>query len=299
MIANIPTFLFWRIRFNTSEQVTPFYAHALEELGGSVAYFTADDETWTIDVTLESSKNLDLNLQSIQKTLDDLWPIYNLTPPKGVIIEGIPEKDWLKDNLLSFPPITIGKFFIYGSHFKGDIPEDKLALEIDAALAFGSGEHASTQGCLMAISQLSESIGFSRCLDMGCGSGILAMAAAKLWQANTLACDMDPISCKTTQENVGHHGLSHLIEVRLSEGYQALKKDEKFDLILANILAGPLSEMAPDLRRHILPKGFVVLAGLLERQASMVIKAHEAQGLTLYKQLNIDGWSTLILTLEH
>ncbi len=298
MTFNTAPILFWRIRFDTSERDVPFYANALEDLGGSIAYFTVDDETWTVEVTLEISKNPDLNQKVIQEKLDQLWPIYDLAPPAKIVIESVPEKDWLRDNLLSFPPLTIGKFFIYGSHFKGDIPVGKLPLEINAALAFGSGEHASTQGCLIAMSELSDHKKFSRCLDMGCGSGILAMAAAKLWQSKTLACDMDPASCKTTTENVHHHHLDSLIEVRLSDGYKSLKKDEQFDLIAANILAGPLSEMAPDLRKHILPGGFIILAGLLERQAGMVTKAHEAQGLELYKQLNIEGWSTLILTFN-
>jgi len=297
MNSSIDSFLFWRIRFEVTEDQVSFYAHALDELGGSIAYFTVDDQAWTIDVTLETAKTPNLNKASIENQLKTLWSTYHLSPPSSILIEAVPEKDWLRDNLLSFPPITIGKFFIYGSHFEGTPPLDKIALQIDAALAFGSGEHATTQGCLMALSELADHQKFSYCLDMGCGSGILAIAAARLWQPKTLACDMDPISCKTTKENIEKHHLTDLIEVRLSEGYQNLQQGEKFDLILANILAGPLMAMASDLRKHLLPNGFVVLSGLLERQALMVIKAHEAEGLTLYKQVNIEGWSTLILRL--
>ena len=185
----------------------------------------------------------------------------------------------------------------YGSHIQEALPAGLLPLHIDAATAFGSGQHESTEGCLKALSLLSEQNFFVRPLDMGCGSGILALAMARLWEVPVLACDNDPEAVRVTYENARVNSLDSFIEVQVSEGFSALK-NKTFDIITANILAGPLCQMAGDVGRVLMPGGFIVLSGLLNRQAEDVIDAYRSIGTKLVNQLLIGDWSTLIMRKE-
>jgi ribosomal protein L11 methyltransferase len=209
--------------------------------------------------------------------------------------ERLPECDWLAENRRAFPPQRIARFLIHGSHWHGPVPASAIAIEIDAATAFGTGEHASTRGCLLALEGLRRRR-FRRPLDIGTGSGILAIAAAKRLRRPVIAGDIDPEAVRVARHHARRNGLAGRIRTVRAMGYRsrALRRSD-YDLILANILARPLALMARDLKRAIAPGGTAVLAGLLRRQEALVLAAHRAQGLSLERRLVIEGWSTLVL----
>ena len=213
-----------------------------------------------------------------------------------IIEERLPERDWLAENRRDFPPQRIGRFFIHGSHWRGPVPPSTIAIEIDAATAFGTGEHPSTRGCLLALEELARRRRFRRPLDVGTGSGILALAAAKRFHRRLTASDIDPEAVRVAWHHARRNGLAARVNFAQAPGYRSRAlRGRKYDLILANILARPLALMARDLTRALAPGGVAVLAGLLRRQEPLVLAAHRAQGLALARRLVIDGWSTLVL----
>lgn len=207
-------------------------------------------------------------------------------------------KDWLQECFVSFPPVEVDRFYIYGSHLEAEVPTGKIGLCVDAATAFGSGEHQTTQGCLTGLSYLMrQGHKAERILDMGCGSGILSLAAAKALKKPILAVDIDPESARVTAENAKLNKVARYIQAETGAGYKApsVKKTAPFDLVFANILARPLTQMAKDLSISLAPSGVAILSGLLTRQEQWVLSAHRQVGLHLIKRIRIDGWSTLIV----
>jgi ribosomal protein L11 methyltransferase len=206
------------------------------------------------------------------------------------------ERDWLTENQRAFPPLRIGRFFIHGSHYRGKPPAGTVPIEIDAASAFGTGEHQSTAGCLLAFDRLTKRRRFRRPLDIGTGSGILAIAAAKRLRCRVLGSDIDRESVRVARHHARRNGLAGLVRVEHGAGYRSRAvRHRHYDLVFSNILARPLAAMAPDLARALMPGGRAILAGLLRRQEAMVLAAHRAQGLMLERRVVIDSWSTLIL----
>lgn len=209
----------------------------------------------------------------------------------------VEQKDWLRAVHDDFPPVTVGRFFVYGSHYEGPQPDGLIPLKIDAATAFGSGEHETTQGCMTALDALSKRHDFKNALDMGCGSGILAVAMAKLWpKIRVTAVDIDPESTAVTERHAAMNGVAGRIRAETGDGYAApsVARDGPFDVIAANILAGPLIAMAGDLEKNLGPGGFCILSGLLKRQMREVAAAHEARGLVLAGQSDIGEWQALV-----
>ena len=219
-----------------------------------------------------------------------------IEPPR-VTVEQVPDTDWVAANLRDFPPIAAGRFFIHGSHFADRPPAGKVALQIDAGAAFGSGEHATTLGCLLALDRLLRRRHFRRPLDLGCGSGILGLAVAKLGGTKVLAADIDPVSVRVATANARRNGAARLVRCLPSDGYRSrgIARCRPFDLIVANILARPLAAMAADLASHLSDNGIAVLSGLLVRQERLVLAAHRMQGLSLLGRFRIGDWSTLVL----
>lgn len=215
--------------------------------------------------------------------------------------DNIPDTDWLARSYQQFPPFSVGPFFIYGSHYEGKVPDGQTGLQIDAATAFGSGEHGTTKGCLQAMLDLK---GRGACpwnvLDMGTGSGILAIAAWKLWKTPVLAVDNDPEAVRVARH---HQHINNVPEgstemtCACGDGFheELTQKRKPYDLIIANILASALREMAADLRAVSDENGYVILSGILNEQAQSVIECYEQQGLRLKNRINIEEWSTLVL----
>jgi ribosomal protein L11 methyltransferase len=211
--------------------------------------------------------------------------------------ERVPPTDWLRANQASFPPLAIGRYFIHGSHHAGPVPAGRVGLLIDAATAFGTGEHATTRGCLLALDTAARIGRATRILDMGTGTGVLAIAAAKTAHRRVVARDIDPESVRVATHNAKRNGVAGLIAVGRSVGYRdrGVGRSAPYTLVMANILARPLAVMARDLGRVLAPGGIAILAGLLPWQESLVLGAHRLQRLRLKQRIVIDGWSTLVL----
>lgn len=214
-------------------------------------------------------------------------------------IAPVPEQDWLAVSYEEFKPFSVGPFFIYGSHYEGGVREGQIGLQIDAATAFGSGEHGTTKGCLEALLDLK---GRGACpwnvLDMGTGSGILGIAAWKLWKTPVLAVDNDGEAVRVA---CVHQALNDVPETDMTcavgDGFaeSTTQKRKPYDLVIANILASALKEMAEDLTEVVDTNGYVVLSGILNAQAESVISRYEPLGFVLRKSYIIGDWTSLVL----
>ncbi len=210
-------------------------------------------------------------------------------------ISRIANRNWVAENIKQFPPQTAGRFFVFGSEYNGPVPAGKLGLCIPAGIAFGSGDHGSTLGCLRAIDSLRDRA-VNRALDMGCGSGILSVAIAKRWPATILAADFDPDAVMVTAANAARNGKTKSIRAIKATGYaHRTVISSSYDLIVSNILARPLMRMAADLAHHLLPGGTAILSGLLLKDGYQVLAAHRRQGLILHDRIVVDGWLTLVM----
>ncbi len=209
----------------------------------------------------------------------------------------IMQQDWLSLVARDFPPLIIERFFVHGSHVEETPPVASIPIQVEAGAAFGSGEHGTTRTCLQALAWIHRRRNITRILDMGTGSGILAIAAAKLWNAEILAVDIDPIAVEVTADNVRINRTQHVTACAVSDGYKSsvVKHFGQCDLVIANILARPLVKFAPMLAQTLQPSGYCVLSGLLEEQERMVFSAHRAQALRLVKRFTHEGWCTLVL----
>ena len=208
-----------------------------------------------------------------------------------------PAEGWLARTQASFPEQHIGRrFAVRGTHLTGPPTPGRITLTLDAGLAFGSGEHGSTRGCLRALEGVAHRRP-SRILDMGTGSGILAMGAARQLRRRVLATDIEPWSVRVTEQNVRLNRLSHLVRAQLADGWRAVavRRNGPYDLVFANILARPLCAMARDLAANLAPGGTAILSGLLQTQERWVLAAHRRQGLLLERSLIEGVWTTLVL----
>lgn len=214
----------------------------------------------------------------------------------------VPDLNWVALSQAALPPVRAHKFTVHGAHDRDRVPQGPHAILIEAGEAFGTAHHATTYGCLLAIDRLSETRGFRNILDLGCGSGILAIAAARSWpHAAIHGVDIDLQSVIVARENAAVNKVGARLTFTCGPGVAApeVRRALPFDLIIANILAGPLITLAPDLRRAAKPGATVVLSGILNREAASVIAAYRAQGFSLVSHRRYDGWSTLTLVKRH
>lgn len=217
---------------------------------------------------------------------------------KPFVVSEIPDQDWVAKVRRELPPVEAGRFFVYGSHDADLVPEGRIALLIEAAMAFGTGHHGTTLGCLRAFDRLlDQDRVFHNVLDLGCGTAVLAMAAAKVFPEKVLASDIDPVAVEVTKANAAANDLAGRIVAVESMGFDAdaLINAAPFDLIFANILKGPLMALAPEISAHLTRGGIAILSGLLVEQADGIIAAYADQGLTLAHREDLGEWSALTL----
>ncbi len=214
----------------------------------------------------------------------------------------VPAKDWLTETISHFPPLRAGRYFVHGDHVKGPFPSGAVRLTVNAATAFGSGQHASTRGCLLALDSIfRRKFGFGgrafAGLDLGCGTGILGMAAAKTLRRPVLCADIDPEAVRVTRYNAARNGLKSMIAAVMSDGCgdRAVARHGPYGFITANILARPLVHMAHDIGARLAPGGWLIVAGFVRRDEAMVANAYRRQGLRVISRVRIAPWTTLIL----
>ncbi|MBL0941889.1 MAG: 50S ribosomal protein L11 methyltransferase [Alphaproteobacteria bacterium] len=282
----------WLIKCSVKKNALGIFLQVLESFSTTVSFFEQKDDTlWSLEALCDRKPTL----KTLVAQFEVLSTANHIACPT-LSMEKLPEKDWLTENYQAFPAIQVGSFFIHGSHIKGNIPKERITLQIDAATAFGTGEHATTHGCLVALEALQAFYTPEKALDMGCGSGILAMAIAKLWPtATVLAVDHDPEAVRVAQENCIANHVDSQVTCFLSEGFKALKAQRSFNLITANILADPLILMAKDISSQLNEKGFIILSGILDVQIKKVLAAYQKQGLYLYKKYLQNNWAILVL----
>lgn len=213
-------------------------------------------------------------------------------------VSEVPDKDWVAEVRRELAPIHAGRFFLYGSHDADKVPDNCVPLLIEAAMAFGTGHHGTTKGCLIALDKLANE-GFvgRNVADIGCGTAVLAMAAASIWPDKVLASDIDEVATDTARANIAANGLADRIEVLTCAGFDHpdLVAAGPFDLVLANILKGPLVELAPDMARNTAEGGYCILSGLLNTQADDVKNAYAAENFELINQIVLGEWTSLTL----
>jgi len=210
----------------------------------------------------------------------------------SIEVETVADRDWLTENRRQWAPVRIGRFVIHGRMDRQKVGAGALGIELEAGQAFGTGRHASTRLCLSAIETIVKRRRIRRALDLGCGSGVLAIAVARAARARVLATDIDPIAVRVALANVRANGVAARVHVIPSAGCRAI--EGRFDLILANILARPLEAMAGDLAARLAPGGEIVLAGILDAQARALVARYRAEGLVLRRHFTEGGWAALL-----
>jgi len=281
----------WCISLKIAGQHVSAFEQVLEPLVESLM--------WTVDEPsglqrMEGFTTTEPDPATITHALDVMAGCLGIDAPAARIEELTP-RDWVAENLKGFPPIDVGRFFIYASHVDERPLLGRIPMRIDPGAAFGTGTHATTSGCLQAIEDLGKCHRFKRPLDVGTGSGILAIAMVKLWKLAVQGTDIDPTAVRVARENATLNGVANLLDFQTGAGFKPVSDRARFDLIVANILARPLTSIAPDLARHLLPGGYAVLSGLIVRDERFVLGAYLAQGLVLERRYVRNDWLTLVL----
>jgi ribosomal protein L11 methyltransferase len=283
----------WKLQLDVPAAAVELFSNALQPFSLSVASFGASpDGIWTVEgyaVDRPDHARLGTALLVAAAAAGVDAPALRCEP--------LADRDWLAENLQSFRPVSAGRFFIHASHDEGLVPHGAIAIEIDAATAFGSGRHGSTYGCLLAIDRLAPALRRAPALDVGCGSGILAIALAKRRRGRVVATDIDPEAVRVCRENLYKNRVAATVQAvrtgRLAD--RRVRATSGFGLIVANILARPLMVLARDIAQNLRDDGALVLSGLLAVQEAQVLGAYRRCGLVLGGRITVDGWRTLIL----
>src|SRR6201996_6012168 len=256
----------------------------------AVAAFERPDGRWDVTVHFAEAPDQALLRQLVADAAGE-------ETAKNVSFDTVAAKDWVKASLEDLVPVPAGRFFVHGAHDRARVAANKRGPEIEAALAFGTGHHGTTRGCLLLLDHVLKARPPARVLDLGTGTGVLAIAAAKALHRPILASDIDAPSVAVARENARLNGVGELVQVIRATGFAApeFATNAPFDLVLANILANPLRQLAGPMSKHLARGAFVILSGLLNHQAPTVMAAYRARGIIPVRHLKIEGWSSLLL----
>jgi ribosomal protein L11 methyltransferase len=274
----------------TARRVVDLLTESFFEGQAAIAAFEGPDGHWDITVHFAQAPDETSIRELVAIAAGD-------AAAQDISFDTVEAKDWVKASLEELVPVRAGRFIVHGRHHRAKVPPNKLGIEIEAALAFGTGHHGTTRGCLLLLDQVLKARHPKRVLDLGTGTGVLAIAAAKALHGAVLASDIDPLSVLVARDNARLNEVGNLVPTIRGSGFSApqFKKHGPFDLVLANILANPLRQMATPMTRHLAPSAFLILSGLLPSQASGVIAAYRARGLVLSRHVRIEGWSSLLM----
>jgi len=255
----------------------------LENLTYSILEEDEDKHIWRIDAYPTT--------QDESEALQALLKDYDL----NIIVETLGDADWLAMALSGLPPVKAGRFFVYGIHDRGRIPDNSVNIRIEAGAAFGTGHHGTTVGCLLAYSDLLKSRSFQKVLDVGAGTGVLAIAAAKTGTKCAVGTDIDPISVRISNENAKLNKADARFYWASGLGHRDIRTHAPYDLVFANILARPLVGLSSSIKGALKPKGIVILSGLLRTQERFVKAAYLSKGFKVVRRIHRDAWATLVM----
>lgn len=256
----------------------------------SVAAFEDANENWNVELYTDGA--LDETL--VRKLVHDAG---GEELGRAIVFGEIAERDWVATSLAGLKPVDAGRFLVHGAHDRDKAALARIPIEIEAALAFGTGHHATTRGCLIAFDRLMRARHLHRVLDVGTGTGVLAIAAARMFHRRVVATDIDNVAVLVARDNARLNHVAPLFNAIHAPGVDAhdIRRHAPYDLIFANILLPPLKLMAKPMARLLAPHGRLILSGLLLEHANAAISAYRAQGLVLERRFNLDGWATLTL----
>jgi len=280
----------FRLAFTTCRDIAEKAGEALERATPApiaVARFAAAGG-WTVEALYGEAPPRD-GIARLLRAIPGAPREFDLAP--------LPQRDWIAESLAGLAPVRAGRFLIHGRHDRAAASGAAIAIEIEAGIAFGTGHHATTLGCLLAIERIARSAPRPRVLDIGTGTGILAIAAARLWKAPIMAFDVDPAAVAVARANARANAVAPLVETvrAASPRHAAIRRHAPYDLIVANILAEPLKRLAGPAAEIASQRSKIVLSGLLEDQSAAVAAVWRAHQFVRAARIVLDGWATLIL----
>ncbi|UVK46077.1 50S ribosomal protein L11 methyltransferase [Mesorhizobium sp. AR07] len=274
-----------------AERIFAAFEAAFEDEGLPIAVLEVDEDKDIHEVSLYADDDVD----AVEARVKDILAGLSLSKP--IEREALPDIDWVARSLEGLKPVRAGRFFVHGAHDRGKRHSGELAIEIEAGLAFGTGHHGTTAGCLEMLERVVRREHPRNALDLGTGSAVLAIAVAKLARIPVLATDIDPVAVRVAAANARLNHVKALVETVTAPGFHhpIFGKRAPFDLIVANILARPLMRLAPQMADHIALGGSIVLSGILERQRDAVVSAYVGQNFRHVRTLHREGWVTIHL----
>lgn len=275
---------------SAARRVADMLAESLDPTETACVAFEHPDGRWQVDVHFRTRPERTglhaLIADACGKKLAD-----------KLVVERVPQRNWVKESLIGLRPVNAGRFVIHGAHDRDRVPAHCIGIEIEAATAFGTGHHGTTRGCLLALDALGRETRPRHIFDLGTGSGILAIAAAKRFQRPVLAADIDARSAQAARDNARRNGVGTLVTAIHAADLRAPRIIARapFDLVMSNILLRPLQRLAAPLARQLVPNARVVLSGILAAQKNAAVAAYRSQGLMLERSFTLDGWVTLVM----
>ena len=274
-----------------ARRIASFLAESLDPAEVVCAAFERPDKSWQVDIHFRN--------EPVPAELREMIALAgDEQSASTVVVERDAPRDWVKESLAGLKPVAAGRFIVHGAHDRARVPSHCISIEIEAATAFGTGHHGTTRGCLLALDALARRHHRPRhILDLGTGSGVLAIAAAKLFRVPVLATDIDPRAVTNARANAQRNGVGALVTVVHARGLNARQVTARapFDLAMANILLRPLQLLAAPLARQFMPNARMVLSGILASQTNAALTAYRSQGMVLERSFALDGWVTPVM----
>ena len=274
----------------TARRIAAYLGESLDAEDTACAAFEGDDGRWHVAIHFRTPPD-EPGLREL------VGLVAGAAAADGLSIEPIADADWVTQSLAGLRPVRAGRFVVHGAHDRAHLRANDISIEIEAALAFGTGHHGTTRGCLLALADLAKRQRARRVLDIGTGTGVLAIAAARLLRTRVVAGDIDPVAVRAARGNARLNRVALMVAFSCAAGTraQAITARAPYQLIFANILLAPLMRLAVPLRKLAAPGARIVLSGLLPNHANAVLAIYRAQGLTLERRVALEGWVTLVM----